>query len=101
MKTLKVDTVMRSKKAFAVYALACLIGAAVEAVAGEWVLVAIGLTTVGAIPYGALVWWVGDITAGLILAPILLRALTPFFKRSGLYYDKFFSVRRGSSIIEG
>jgi len=99
-RVLKVDPVLRQLRSYITYAVIVLVAAAVEAIVGTLVLWKAGLYSPGAVPFGMLVWWTGDITAALILSPILLRVLTPFFKRSGLFHASFFGGQGGASFEE-
>ena len=91
--------VVTTRRDFILFAVAVIVGAAIEAVIGNGVLLVFGLTSVGGLPFSTFVWWTGEVTAGVILSPILLRVLTPQFKRMGLFHQSFFGTQRGARII--
>ncbi len=100
-RVFRVEPRIPTGRDYLLFALTVLIGASIEAVIGGVVTNGVGLISPDAIPFTSFVWWTGEITAGWLLAPILLRVLTPYFQRTGLYHPKFLSAQTGSSIIEG
>jgi hypothetical protein len=97
---LKLDpTVTASRRAFVTFAVIVIVAAAVEAVLGNVVLLVFALTSFGGLAFSTLVWWTGEISAGILLTPILLRVLTPQFKRMGLFHQQFFGSQRGARIV--
>jgi hypothetical protein len=99
-RVLKVDPTLRKLRTYLTYAAILAVAAAIEAVVGTLVLWKAGLYSPGAVLFGILVWWTGVVSAGLILSPILLRVLTPFFKRSGLFHPSFLGGQGGASFEE-
>jgi integral membrane sensor domain MASE1 len=99
-RLLKVDAALRHLRSYITYAVIVAIAAAIEAVVGTLVLWKAGLYSPGAVPFGILVWWTGVISAALILSPILLRVLTPFFKRTGLFHPSFLGGQGGATFEE-
>jgi integral membrane sensor domain MASE1 len=94
------DIGLKRRRSLAIFALAVAIGAVLEATVGEFVLVWVGLINYDAVPWGVLIWWTGCVSAGVLFGPMLLRSLTTFLKRSGLFYDSFAGKRQGASLIE-
>lgn len=100
-RSLRLDpTVVKTRRDFVTYAVILVIACAIEAVIGNAILYAFALTSLEGLPFSTFVWWTGEVTAGLILSPILLRILTPQFQRTGLFHEKFFGVQRRARIIE-
>ena len=99
-RILKVDATLRHLRSYLTYAVIVGVAAAIEAVVGTLVLWKAGLYSPGAVLFGILVWWTGVVSAALILSPILLRVLTPFFRRTGLFHASFFGGQGGASFEE-
>lgn len=93
-------TVVKTRRDYVTYSVIVLVACAFEAIIGNGVLYAFALTSLDGLPFSTFVWWIGEITAGIILSPILLRVLTPQFQRMGLFHEKFFGTQRGARIIE-
>ncbi len=97
---LRIDpAVTTSRRAFITFALIVIVGAAVESVLGNIVLLVFALTSLGGLLFSGFVWWIGEVSAGIVLSPILLRVLTPQFKRMGLFHQRFFAAQRGARIV--
>lgn len=100
-RSLHIDpSVVKSRRTFVTYSVVVIIACAIEAIIGNAVLYAFALTSLDGLPFSTFVWWVGEITAAIVLSPILLRVLTPQFQRMGLFHDKFFGTQRRARIIE-
>jgi integral membrane sensor domain MASE1 len=99
-RLIRSDRGLAKTSSVVIFAVVVALGAVIESVLGELALVWVGLTTYDAVPWGALIWWTGDVSAGVVFGPMLLRSLTGFLQRSGLYYESFLGTRQGSVIVE-
>jgi hypothetical protein len=89
------------RRSLAAYVVLVVIATGVNALLGNLNYVLWGLQTVDyALTVGIWPWWLADLVAGLVLGIPLLRFLSPFVRRSGLYHRHFFA-RNGGGDGEG
>jgi hypothetical protein len=106
-RSLKLDASLKGAKAYAVYiGIVAIFGTFLDAVFGMFVSIFAGYyTTDFAFKVAIWPWWLADAVAALVLGIVLLKALTPYIKKTGLYYDGFFARRTtldtGSPMVGG
>jgi hypothetical protein len=78
------------------YGILVIIGTGINALLGNLNYVLWGVQPLDAVWVGVWPWWLADAVAGLVLGIPLLRFLTPFVERTGLYHRSFFARNTGS-----
>jgi hypothetical protein len=73
-----------TKKGFLFFLVVCVITRLISSAYGNGVLYFSGLMPANALPIAFLGWFIGDMIVSLVVAPVLLRALTPVIERFGL-----------------
>ncbi len=92
-RAMKLDPAVKSKRSLAAFiGFVAVLGTFLDAVFGVAISAFVGYYPIDyAYTVAVWPWWLADFLAALILGLILLRALTPYVKRTGLFYDGFFS----------
>jgi len=91
LRKLNIDLGLRDKRSFGLWVLfAGTLGPLAEAITGLPVYIWNGWYTVEfAYTYGLAVWFVGDITAVVIIGTILMRVLSKYIMKTSLYHKGF------------
>ncbi len=92
-RAMKLDAALGNKRSiFAFVGFVAVLGTLLDAAVGVFLSAMVGYYPLDyAYTIAIWPWWLADFLAALILGIVLLRALTPYVKRTGLFYDGFFS----------
>lgn len=83
----------------AIYVVLAAVGTGANALLGNLNYVLWGVYPLDAVVAGIWPWWLADFVAALVLGIPLLRFLTPFVQRTGLYHQYFFA-RAGQAQLD-
>jgi len=89
----KLDPSLKNKKSLLLYVgLVVILGTFLDALFGMFVSIYVGYySATFAFTVAIWPWWLADAVAAFVIGIFLLRVLTPYVKKIGLYYDGFFA----------